>query len=816
MKYLFSACLLFLIVNKIQAQEATISGIVKDMKTKEPLIGVNVSIDSSTIGTVTDVDGRYELKSSSGKVKVIFSYIGYDNIVESVNLKPNQKLTLDIDMGEAQSLLDEVVVTSSKFERKIGEETVSIDIIKPATLEKQNLNNVSDALQRSPGLTVVDNQVNIRGGSGWSYGAGTRVLLLMDDMPILQADAGFPSFSSIPVENIGQIEIIKGAASALYGSSAMNGIINFRTSYPTSEPHGKFSMFGTVYDNPNKKEVYGLLDAENQFTGVKVSEKVNKNWWELDSVLLKGVSLGSGLITVRDTTIANPYQTRPHEFGFNFKYAEKLGKAKKLDFILNGMLYKKQSHRWGEFEKRGRITVNLRYRINEKISVGVNTNIIASQSQTFFLWGGLGIYKYLPGAVTGIPTESRTFRATIDPFFRYVDSKGNSHKILTRYYRTSIDNTNNQDNASHYIYGEYQYQRKIDKWNFVITTGAVGNYVLSNAQLFGDTKHHGYNVAGYLQLDKKFWKRLNISYGFRFESNFIDGLKPETKPVSRIGINVECAKYTFVRASFGQGYRFPTIAELYVKTELSPTIAIGQNPSLKSEKGMSAELGIKQGIKLGRYFNAFVDVAAFYQQFKDMMEFNFVPGAGKYIIEAKSLNVGSTEIIGAELTLMGEGKIAKKFPSTITFGYTFIQPKFKNYDPTNKSDNGIADYNILKYRFRHLVNGTWDVSFGGFDFGTTIQYFSAMENYDYILGLLLPNTFQFNYGKYKDNWESKKPAFRQKGDFILSLRTAYNFGKDKNFKLSFVVNNVTNREYTSRTGLIEAPRNYGFRFDTTF
>lgn len=58
-----------------------------------------------------------------------------------------------------------------------------------------------------------------------------------------------------------------------------------------------------------------------------------------------------------------------------------------------------------------------------------------------------------------------------------------------------MDNSNDQDNSNNFYYGEYQYQRKIDKWNFVVTTGAVGSYFNSKAQLFGDTTHTGTNIC---------------------------------------------------------------------------------------------------------------------------------------------------------------------------------------------------------------------------------------------------------------------------------------------------------------------------------
>ena len=77
----------------------------------------------------------------------------------------------------------------------------------------------------------LDGQANIRGGSGWSYGAGTRVLVMVDDMPLISGDAGQVQWNLIATENVNQVEIIKGASSALYGSSALNGIINIRTDY---------------------------------------------------------------------------------------------------------------------------------------------------------------------------------------------------------------------------------------------------------------------------------------------------------------------------------------------------------------------------------------------------------------------------------------------------------------------------------------------------------------------------------------------------------------------------------------------------------
>ena len=210
-----------------------------------------------------------------------------------------------------------------------------------------------------------------------------------------------------------------------------------------------------------------------------------------------------------------------------------------------------------------------------------------------------------------------------NPFFVSIDEKGNSHRLNGRYYYTGNDNrpyrsenVDDQDNFSHLIYGEYQYQKRfnqLQKIGLVLTTGAVASKTISIAALFGDGDQltlNARNIGLYGQADFKFFDKLNLSAGARLESNLISFSEAETKPVFRVGLNYQAAKYTYIRASWGQGYRFPTIAEKFIKTEVG-SIVIGQNLDLVSETGMSAEVGIKQGVKLGRDINALIDVSGF-------------------------------------------------------------------------------------------------------------------------------------------------------------------------------------------------------------
>ena len=101
----------------------------------------------------------------------------------------------------------------------------------------------------------------------------------------------------------------------------------------------------------------------------------------------------------------------------------------------------------------------------------------------------------------------------------------------------------------------------------------------------------------------------------------IFGTKVPFRPVFRAGLNYQLADYSFIRASFGQGYRNPSINEKYLRKDIGG-VGVYPNLDIKPEKGFNAELGIKQGYKIGN-FQGFVDVAGFYTQYKDMVEFQF-------------------------------------------------------------------------------------------------------------------------------------------------------------------------------------------------
>ena len=503
------------------AQTGILKGTITDAKSKQPLMGVNVILEDKS-GTASDFNGNYELHLKPGIYNVLYRFIGYGDQTKQVTIIENGVQTIDIIMDESQSTLPLMVVSAGKFEQKISDVTVSMQVIKADLVENKNTTSLETVIDQIPGVSVVDNQPSIRGGAGWSYGAGSRVLVMVDDLPMLAADAGDVKWSFLPVENIDQIEVIEGASSALFGSSALNGVINIRTAFPKDTAETKVNLFNGVYDSPG--------DAMMK-------------WWG------------------------------PARFynGGNFMHSQKFGQ---FDLVIGGDVFNDQGYRQGEIEKRGRFDFNTRYRFKKipGLSVGLNFNTQIAKGGNFLVWqnDSAGALKPLGGIDTvGSSLSNYTTKRTyIDPYITYFDSYGNIHKIKMRWFNSTNINDTQQGSIADMYYGEYQFQRQLKKIHATFTAGFSINDQVVNSVLYKN--HRGANDAVYAQIDKKF-KRLSVSIGIRGESFKIDtahsysyeaykiGKKTDSIPVFfRSGINYQLFQATWLRASYGQGFRYPT------------------------------------------------------------------------------------------------------------------------------------------------------------------------------------------------------------------------------------------------------------------
>jgi len=807
MNKLLTILLTVLTVSSLLGQDkGTITGIIADSTTQEPLLGVNV-IAGDVITNSDYVNGKYTLELSAGEHTVTFRYLGYQSLKKKVTVQAGETSVMNVVMSEAAAMLETATITSSKFEKSLGEATVSIDVIQPKLIENTNAQAVNEVLDRLPGVSTMGDQITIRGGSGFAQGTGSRVLILMDDMPVMQADAGLPNWADLPTENIAQMEVLKGAASALYGSAALNGVINIRTAYPLKKPYTKVSIFGKLYGNPKTKK--------------------NK-WWT-----------GKNM---------------PFETGIQLAHRRKIGK---FDVVLGSNLFYNRSYMRGfrsitdastglvtidsmpGYNHRARVTVNTRYRHSEKVIFTLNTNLNLG-SQNVFLFHNrtdttLGLYEsdFDPAP------RGQNMRLTVDPALTVYDNFTGRHRFQFRYFYIDNNNEGNQSNSSHTVYGEYQFQRRFEKLGGLeVAAGVVGSHIISDSDVYNGAKYKQSNFGVYAQLDKKFFKKLSVSFGMRYEINatdypdslyytayfqgtpvgtieadLTDSVFAFKRPLFRVGLNYQIGKATFLRASFGEGYRFPTVLEQFISTSAGG-IEIAPNPKLMPERGWSAEFGIKQGFKIGKW-QGFIDLAGFWSEYTDMMEFqsaqnsNFLLSQVVYQVQ----NIGNTIINGFEVSVMGQGNIGP-VEIDLLAGYTFLNPTYKNFqDSATRADIlqfSTSEDNILKYRNRHTVKVDAQGTYKGFSLGFTLVYLSFMEAIDVFLE-------RGDLGSFNFNAPTHIYDFRQahnKGSLMMNARVAYQMTKFA--KVSLLVNNFTNMEYYTQPGKLEAPINFSLRADFTF
>lgn len=918
----FVALLCPLFAQKKGSTMTEVSGIVTDFQTREPLIGVTIyDVNNPTVGTVTDIDGRYSITLDTKKaVQLSFSYVGYDTetyLVTSVLTK------LDVPLLPHNEKLDEVVVTAGRFEQRKTDVTVSMEVIKPEMLRSQAPTDLSATLQTLPGVEIIDKQPSIRGGGGWTYSVGSRCQVLMDEMTILNPKTGEINWNNVPLENVAQVEVIKGASSVLYGSSALNGVINVRTQRPGLKPETKVSGYVGIYDNYKNYK----------YTGARL----------------------------------------PLYYGAEASHSRRIGNFD-VSAAISG--FKDEGYRKQSFNDRVRLGGNMTYHVpmpeGKYMTVGANMNYVANRYGDFFIWRSPKDPLH-PSPLTNMGRKEHNFN--IDPFLNYDDTdKGISHKLRTRFYVTSdnlttpsermstedlakwgvtsfdlekikgyaesakgwmdkgyditnallltfqdiaipimndlqdenwvgliqhgvgfvqndlgytgtiaelqdaaayamslvADNSPTRPEMTYNGYVDYQFSKSW-KSGVRLTTGINWSHITNTANITGT--HQTDNLAAYLQYDHRIVNRLSLSAGVRFEYYRMDNDFKEAnikignwlcpvRPVVRAGLNWEIYKAGFLRASFGQGYRNPSITEKFARKDIGG-VGVYPNHNIKPERGYNAELGYMQLYKFGP-ITGMLDIAGFYTEYRDMIEYQFglfrnsdftminsindVIDEGKQMIEnikqtkslnnagigigAQFVNVGHARIYGAEVSTNGKVDINKDMNLMYTIGYTFTEPEDldnkqrieeeKTYTDPLQMKNKSNDSKYLKYRNKHSFKATIDYNYKWLSLGVNMMYRSKMLAVDYLMvderekaePDLMDYARKFIFGyedgvSLHDYWMD-----HNKGTFTMDLRATVRFKEYA--EVQFLVNNLLNTEYSFRPMALAAPRTFVCRLNLKF
>ncbi len=766
-----------------------IKGKVVDNSNNQGLPGAKLQTTEGKKATANP-DGSFSIAYNQLPFKLIVSAETFVN--DTIDVTTAEYITIKLNPEVVE--INTLVVTASRRGQSIEEVPISMEVLKPALVDNKAISDLEQAVDQSPGVYAMDGQVSIRGGSGYSYGAGSRVLLLWNDVPMLSGDAGDAKWNTIPMEISSRIEVIKGASSVLYGSGALNGIIAVTERDPSKKGELKVKLQSGIYDD---------------------AKRASLNWRRTNPTFqLAEISYGKMY----------------RKFGYN---------VSATSFINKG-------YRDGESERRGRISGSFIYK-PEKVKglkMGLGYSAHYQELGSFVVWESDSLaYQPQGGSDINVAGSSliinKGTRINIDPYVKYVTKRGNKHNLRSRVYRVLNESITNsaQNSIALTYYTDYNYQKTWNKTWF-LTAGATAFTSVVKSALYGD--HQSNNYSGYAQLEKKY-KKLDFTAGLRFEYFDQDGKKGDSDyyfgknrkskipvfPILRTAVHYELFKYTHLRASFGQGVRYPAIAERYTQTSVG-SLNVFPNPYLQRETGWAAEIGFKQGVKIGENWKGLLDVSGFVNQYNDMMEFTFGvydPRNGNpldptkpadaaifselisqgyqisNLVGFRASNAEKARISGIEGSFSSEGKIGKVELRTL-IGYTYMNPISLNNNESYRSTFSDTTGNLLKYRFKHLAKADVEAVYKGFSLGFSVRYNSFMKNIDKIFEEeVLPAS-----GIYILPGLKKYRQENNGGNLVFDARIGYEI--NENYRLGFVVNNFLNTEYMGRPGDIQAPRNF--------
>jgi iron complex outermembrane receptor protein len=586
MKIFYPFIVSLLLIGISGAQTYSISGTVVDTL-NNPLARVNIVLIETNYGVSSNGNGKYQIPNlSPGNYEIEFSAIGYNKYRLDSVVIIDRSIIINAVLKEIVIESKEVLVTAGKYEQKKSELPVSSEIILGSEFIESNYSNLEDALRYVPGVNMTEDQISIRGSSGYSRGAGSRALLAIDGFTFYTGDTGEIVWEMIPVTELQRVEIIKGAASSLYGSSAIGGVINGLTREISKEPLTIFNGFYGFYDRPYYND------------------------WDWSGELRPF----NGLTLSHSNTFG--------KFGFNASFT-------RLEDL---------SYRQDDFFKKYIGFLKAVYNFSPSSSITLLANTFNKKVGNFLYW------KDSRNALVQ-PESNRNGRIQSNRYlFGLTYKKVLSDKLYlnvkTSYYRNYFKDsgTPSNESTSHLFRGEIQLNASVTD-NTVLTTGIEGNTSNVTSTLFGNP--NSFSMGMYAVADIDFNFPLIASFGIRYDYTKLDSLDGSGAISPKLGFNYKFLNNLIFRASLGTGFRAPTLAEAFTSTSTSG-IMVKPNPNIKSESNLSFELGVNYS---PFYFLNF-DLAVFQNEYYDMIEPGIDPVDGLVVFD----NVTRARIQGSEVS----------------------------------------------------------------------------------------------------------------------------------------------------------------------
>ena len=678
-----ASSLLFILLagTNLYGQDGTLVGIVTDSTWSEPVSYSHASVDSATYGEIADENGVFVIAGiSPGTHYLDVSRIGYSPITDiQFEISSNDTTFIEIELAPISYLSEEVVVTAANRTQSIKNAPVSALNVSRAQILQRSIQTFDQALDESPGIVVIRSSgsnvqsVSIRGASETAGGgSGNRVMLLIDGRPALSPESGGPLWTLAPLNSVHRIEVVKGAYSALYGSSAVGGVINVITRNPTSTPETTINLsYG----------VHGKVPAKYNFSGYR-------------------------------------------DFGsIELSHSQRVGR---FDYLIDGGYKRNQGHR----EKSGFELYNLfgkfRYQFAPNRFLRLTANLNKINNDTPATW--LSPDRAYEVADYKIDDYQYKTEGSVDLYYSAITNSDVKYTSRFYYYTNKQDFVFNgdpeNDSTNINIGKQFLDASSVKTWRLgnmsqidcsfpddhyaIVGLDVKYDYTLGlpDSILYGE--HNALEVGVYAQDEWSPSEQVTITAGLRFDYYEIVGDFSEINISPKIAAVYRPTEEFSIRGLFARAFRNPSIAERYIQFEQGGGLLFEPNPGLRSEKLVASfELGAKYSYQ-GKFS---VDVAGYHNRYKDLISFVQVSKPLEPLT-FMVVNLKEAVIQGFEASVVYRPLDWLGF----TAGYAFLDARDISEDRVNDK---------LAYKPRHTYSAGIDVDYKRF--GAYLRYRGRSE-----------------------------------------------------------------------------------------
>ncbi len=573
-----------------------VAGTVVSATDSAPVPSASIAIIGTALRMMTDASGHFEFpRAPVDMLDLLAARIGYVPEIASVAAGSHDDTTVIVVLPPNPIRVSPVVVTASREEHLAEEAPVSVSVATEADIARRATIGVDEAIALVPGVEIQDGQIGIRGSSGYSKGLGSRVLLLVDGVPANEADRDGIDWDLLPVTEVERVEVMKGTASALYGSSALGGVVNVIT-----------------------REIPDTLDLRARLLAGGYADPAYAAWrWRSSPALFGGADLslsrriGPIKLLLSGGAVNNPgYRENNDDRRVHGLAKLVLASSPQLQAELMGAAADEKYGQvlfWcvqGQCDDRGQAYQPFR----------VDSTTLGDQTRST---------KYLVQA-----TARRTFTPDL------------ALRGRLSWYRTSFEDayrTTSDRALSDRLGGEVGAEWH-PREGRTIDVGTEGTYSTVTSDLFGD--HSQTDIAWYAENESAVGADGRVTLGVRVDAIAVDAVAWNAVASPRLA-----ATWTWrpvrLRASVGRGFRAPSLAERFTSTA-AQGIQVIPNPNLQNESSWSGEVGA--AVPVAR--RLLIDAALFWSAYQNLIEPELVTGG----TEIQFTNVTRARVSGLDLT----------------------------------------------------------------------------------------------------------------------------------------------------------------------